>query len=541
VSLVTTHHTYFFREFSHFEYLLNKALPVLIPIVRSRADKKIRIWSAACSRGQEAFSLAMYLDFHLKKLAPELEFEIYGTDVDPESVAIAKNAVYPRQELKEVPMTMLGDHWIRGTGEIAEFVKAKNSLRKYCNFETGNLFKLEPTSNTKSFDIIFCRNVFIYFNNDQIKQITAQLLKKLSPHGYLFLGISESISQLALPVRSLGPSVYTHVSAPEAKPLPQKSSPPPVVAQSLPKPIRVVCVDDSGSILTLLKRMLTLENGFEVIGTAANGKIASEMIPKLKPDVVTLDIHMPEMTGIEYLKGQMNPQHPPVVMITSVSREDSELASQALSLGASDYVEKPSLNNITERGEEIRSKLKCALQAKFFAVKNNLNLDRSFQKSHLQLDPNTNLLLISFQFGDRSRVASLIKEFGTNYPSIVLWACEKNFDLNSRLPLLEKDLGKKISLLTSNPTHLQAGSIYLTGDLKSLPELSKGKKVSAMILGECPEPGSQDLMKLNHTQLLIEDLGGGKGTKSLHEVATDIVPVTSFSYLAQNFLNPIKK
>ena len=93
IALLTTHHTFFFREFSHFEYLTNTLLPELIPEIKKRPDRKLRVWSAACSRGQEVYSLAMYIDQKLKSIDPTLSFEILGTDIDTESVNIAKNGL----------------------------------------------------------------------------------------------------------------------------------------------------------------------------------------------------------------------------------------------------------------------------------------------------------------------------------------------------------------------------------------------------------------------------------------------------------------
>jgi len=153
VSLLTTHHTFFFREYGHFEFLAAK-LPTLVAEVGARDDKTIRVWSAASSRGQEMYSLAMFLDYHLKTFYSHtgVSYSILGTDVDAESVERAKNGVYPRNELKEVPLNFLGDHWARGTGEIENFVKAKKSLKDKLEFRVGNLLEISPTLLSRKFD-----------------------------------------------------------------------------------------------------------------------------------------------------------------------------------------------------------------------------------------------------------------------------------------------------------------------------------------------------------------------------------------------------
>jgi chemotaxis protein methyltransferase CheR len=116
VSLITTHHTFFFREFNHFEFLEQKGLKQVTDAIRAEGRKTLRIWSAACSRGQEVYSLAMFLRFHLKKIAPDFDFEIFGSDVDPESITIAKNGVYRWNEIKEIPSIYLLDNWVKGVG-----------------------------------------------------------------------------------------------------------------------------------------------------------------------------------------------------------------------------------------------------------------------------------------------------------------------------------------------------------------------------------------------------------------------------------------
>ncbi|MEO5969685.1 MAG: CheR family methyltransferase [Bdellovibrionia bacterium] len=353
ISLLTTHHTSFFREFQQFEHLSRSILPELIVRVKSRSEKTVRVWSTGCSRGQEVYSLAMFLDFHLSQMAPELDFQILGTDVDEESIAIAKNGVYQSREIKEVPLIFLSNHWTRGTGAISEFVRVGRKLRSHCSFDTVNMLSLPNWSDQRRFDLVFCRNVFIYFSYPQIKVVASDLLKTLDPSGHLFIGIAESINGLGLDITPCGPSVYRFKNE-----MPATKS---LAKQKHSGPIRVMCVDDSPTVQALMKLILRKDLGFEIVATANNGNEARQKLKLHKPDVITLDIHMPEEDGIEYLRRTFGPDHPPVVMVSSVSREDAILTLQAIELGASDYVEKPALDNLSERGEEIRMKLKCVM------------------------------------------------------------------------------------------------------------------------------------------------------------------------------------
>lgn len=357
LSLLTTHHTYFFREFSHFEFLINQAIPRMIDAARKRGDKEIHIWSAACSSGQEVYSLAMLMNFHLAASAPDIKFSILGTDVDPRSVATAKNGVYRAEELKTVPAMYMGNNWIRGTGAVANYFKAASSLRQKVKFEVLNL--TSPTlfaDEKRQFDLIFCRNVFIYFSEPQIKKIVSSQLKHLTPQGYCVLGVSESLVGLGLPVRLVGTSIYEREGVSRSE---QAQS----EVKQTNKVYKVLCVDDSSSIHALLGRVLVKEKGFEITGHATNGREALALLARQKFDAITLDLHMPEMDGLEFLRTHSD-RSAPILIISSVDRDEKSLGQRALSLGAFDYVEKPSFDNLNQAGEEIRSKLKAQLSAK---------------------------------------------------------------------------------------------------------------------------------------------------------------------------------
>jgi chemotaxis protein methyltransferase CheR len=554
VGLLTTHHTYFFREFSHFEFIQNRVLPVLIPIVKARSDKKLRIWGAACSRGQEAYSLAMFLDFHLKRIDPSITFEIFGTDIDPESVEIAKNGVYLRSELKEAPLALLGDHWVKGTGAIEAYAKAKKSLRDRCRFQVGNLFELKSgPAPTEQYDLIFCRNVFIYFNSDQIKSITQGLLARLAPEGFFFIGISESLSGLKFPLESPGPSVYRHkakidVSVNKGKievPAKLPGIAAKAIAPSISAPVklvRILCVDDSPSILTLMRKILSKENGFEVVGVAKNGIEASLQVLALKPDALTLDIHMPEQSGIEYLEKNFRAGHPPVVMVTSVSRENADLAGKALSLGAADYVEKPALTNLEERGEEIRNKLRCALlSVEGAAPSTRLALDKSFQHKRILKNPESKLIIISLHLSARKKLKAFLNDLHGTLPHCVLLVEGAEAALPHFAELLSKETGKKIVYSSQVPTELKPNEFTILDLASSAQKLwetqAKKKKTSVLVFGDVSKGGAEKLLSFEGAQLILEDLGSGKGSKALMDVANDVGPSTSFAYLSTEFLS----
>jgi chemotaxis response regulator CheB len=127
--------------------------------------------------------------------------------------------------------------------------------------------------------------------------------------------------------------------------------------QKEPQKIRVFCVDDSPIILKLLARTFK-SDGFELVGVAASAEEAHERLSSLKVDVMTLDIYMPGMTGVEYLKNYYTPEHPAVLLVTSASSEEAEMIEEAKSIGAVDYIEKPSIERMEETTEDIKKKVR---------------------------------------------------------------------------------------------------------------------------------------------------------------------------------------
>lgn len=545
VGLITTHHTFFFREFPHFE-ILKKSLPELVNRVKKRGDKTIRLWSAACSRGHEAYSLAMFLDFHLKEIDPTVDFRILGTDIDSESVTIAQNGVYHQNEIKEIPMSYLGKHWAHGTGEISMYAKVKSSLKSKCEFRPGNLLKLKEVAKNERFDVIFCRNVFIYFEFEQIELITKDLLSYLQPHGIFFSGISEPLSGLKVELKSIGPSAYMFKVDEPALPgkvavkAPSVVAAMPVAEVFQPQILKVLCVDDSPSILTLLKKILSKEHGFEVVATAINGKDAMEKLKMQKVDLVTLDIHMPEMDGVTYLEKNYNKNHPPVIIISSASRDDSATAMKAFKYGASDYVEKPALNNMEERGEEIRTKLKSISQMSKRVVSVS-SFDKENQKTFTISSPEKKLRVICGTFSDFGVMKNFFSELDRQQPPTVIFFEGQGELLEGMIKENAKDFKWPTVYYIGTEAKLEAGKIYFADFKKWFSILCKKNleiPTSILIYGSMSAHAGNEVSKWKGAQILLEDLGSdGNKKHPLKGVSTDVVPVTSFSYMSCRYLS----
>lgn len=542
VSLLTTHHTFFFREFFHFEFLLREGLEKVIKEVRAQKQTKIRIWSAACSQGQEVYSLAMFLDYHLPQIAPDLTYEILGTDVDIDCIKIAKNGVYRFEQIKEIPTVYQGSHWQKGTGEIANYVRIKDSLRTRCQFVTSNLFDMSLLMG-QSFHLIFCRNVFIYFNQVQANSVSKNLLQLLSPNGYLFLGLSESLNGSQLPVEQVGASVYlkpAKASSSFKEPISSGAEETQPALKLVKNPttkekIRVVCVDDSAVIQTLLKKILTSEFGFEVVATAANGVEARDVIQKHKPDVVTLDIHMPQLTGVDYLRQFYSGSHPPVVMISSVSREEAEFGVQSLELGALDFIEKPTLTTLQEKSEEIRTKLRCAVEyQRERGAEDHVDLVRKFTTHYSDVNTSGLVRICVAGLGELQKIKSMMSSFGPHFPPFVILL----HGAESFIPLLVEKMNSVTQKVHRLEDHvvLTADHIYLASfdRLDSINKmLSNTTPCHLFVMGDTPPNVVNHVCKMNQAYILLEEsvaLQNKSTYLMIQRAADEVVPYSSLIY-----------
>jgi chemotaxis protein methyltransferase CheR len=204
---VSTNKTHFFREPAQFAFL-ERTLPLLTAAPRPR---RVRAWSAGCSTGEEAYSLAAVLLAHLPA-EPRWEVEIVGTDISTRVLDKARAAVWPLPKSLEVPPDYLRAYFLKGHGSQEGLMKAGPALRGTVRFERRNLVEPEKAP-AGPFDLIFCRNVLIYFEAATKARVLESLLARLSPEGYLFLGHAESLQSLTRRAASVGPTVYQRLRA----------------------------------------------------------------------------------------------------------------------------------------------------------------------------------------------------------------------------------------------------------------------------------------------------------------------------------------
>jgi chemotaxis protein methyltransferase CheR len=210
INAITTNKTDFFREPQHFDFLTGTALPELMGSGRGARERRIAVWSAGCSSGEEPYTLAMVLSeyalFH-----PPFEFRILATDVSTKVLQMAKDGIYARQLIDPVPEGLRRKYLLQGKGGHGS-VRVKTALRQSVSFHYLNFMDADY-SVREMFDIIFCRNVLIYFDRPTQQAIIGKLCRNLNPRGYLFVSHSESLSGLDLPLESLGSSCFRKLGA----------------------------------------------------------------------------------------------------------------------------------------------------------------------------------------------------------------------------------------------------------------------------------------------------------------------------------------
>lgn len=195
---ISTNHTFFFREIEHFNYLNQ----VILPELAAAGNKNPNIWSAASSSGEEPYSLAITLQEFFK--GPS--YSMLCSDISTRILKQAERGIYAINSIKDISLDLKRKYFQKGTGKSEGLVKVKELLKRNMEFRRHNL--LEVLSENRMFDIIFCRNVMIYFDNETKQRVVDNLTKRLKTGGYLIIGHSESLNANKHTMRMVKPTIY---------------------------------------------------------------------------------------------------------------------------------------------------------------------------------------------------------------------------------------------------------------------------------------------------------------------------------------------
>ena len=396
ISAMTIHTTSWFREVPHFrslEHRLRELGPNLI-------GQKFRFLSAACSTGEEVFSVGCVLESFRRQYVG-FEYELYGIDLDPISLDKAKTAIYEIDKFDAVPRAYHAFFQYRKNLSERTF-SVDAQIRKRSYFSKANLHEIEKLD-LGHFDLIFCRNVLIYFKNEEVDVSVEKLLKFLKPKGYLSIGHCESIQARNFDVTCIGNSTYTRTSNLAFK-----------MDETLS--MHVLVVDDSKSVCEWVRALLQ-RNGIQC-DTTFSAEEATLYLRDHAVDLVVLDFNLPGKSGVEWLTEQRAHNfQSPVVLLTDVHAEDAPQILEALNGLAQDYMNK---SQVGSAPEEFVSRLKGIISS----GRNRFeNFDKKQPPQPTQRErpafDNADLILVGASTGGTEAMSLLLANMPKTAPPIV--------------------------------------------------------------------------------------------------------------------------
>ena len=189
VSAITINETYFFRSEEHFNLIQKSILPQIIKQKESTPHPKIRLWSTACSGGDEPYTLAIILQHYFVNKYPHIQFEILASDIDPEIIQKAKTGVYNTYSIRNVPKHLL-EKYFEQQGDLYNI---KAEITQYVDFKKINLADPMEMMRVHSVDLAICANVLIYFPNQVRQKVVSAIYNSLNPQGFFMVGFSETL------------------------------------------------------------------------------------------------------------------------------------------------------------------------------------------------------------------------------------------------------------------------------------------------------------------------------------------------------------
>jgi len=204
IDSISTNLTSFFREDKHFEKMRLIIAQRLQAMDGRRGRLKLRVWSAGCSTGEEPYTISMVL----KEIAfsQPVDFSLWATDISTRVLKTAVTGIYPQERIQKIPPELVRKYFLKGKGSWEGYYRVKAELKQHIEFARFNLKESLP--GRERFDMIFCRNVMIYFDKDMQRELVGRFYNCLAEGGYFFVGHSESLTGLNHQYKYIEPSVY---------------------------------------------------------------------------------------------------------------------------------------------------------------------------------------------------------------------------------------------------------------------------------------------------------------------------------------------
>lgn len=207
IDLVSTNKTDFYRESAHFDFMKEIVLPEHKEMF---SERPFKVWSSASSSGEEAYTIAIVINEFFEK-NKKFDYQILGTDISTRIIEKARKAVYGMDRVDVIPLAQKKKYLLRSKDINNPMVRINPELRAHTSFQRLNLMDEIYSDIPRDFDLIFCRNVLIYFDRPTQEKVINKLCRHLRPGGYFFLGHSESITGYNVPLRQLKPTVFQKI------------------------------------------------------------------------------------------------------------------------------------------------------------------------------------------------------------------------------------------------------------------------------------------------------------------------------------------
>ncbi|MBL7969245.1 MAG: chemotaxis protein CheR [Prolixibacteraceae bacterium] len=208
---ISTNKTEFFREKDHFQFITDKVLPDYLAIKQTETTHSLKFWSAGCSNGQEAYSIAITTEEFMRQKQSRFNYTILCTDISTRMLKMAREAIYPFSSIDEIATDLRYRYFLKSKNQKDQKVRIVKDLRD--KVTTAYLNLMDPGYHfPENFDVIFLRNTLIYFSPEVQQKVLIKVLSSLKTGGYLFIGHSESLINMNLPIQSIAPSVYVKIN-----------------------------------------------------------------------------------------------------------------------------------------------------------------------------------------------------------------------------------------------------------------------------------------------------------------------------------------